>query len=68
MRSGPVKDQFFFAKSVNQQPVRRDVTLPMVLPASAEHVISMTFRQHLALLQLWDQSPQQFHLLAAALG
>jgi hypothetical protein len=40
----------------------------MVLPASAKHVIPMTLRQHLAMLQLQDQRPQQLHLLAATLG
>jgi len=39
----------------------------MVSPVATERMIPMPFRQHFAMLQLQDQCPQQFHLLAATL-
>ena len=68
MGTGTHQVQFFAFDTVNHQPIRLDMDLPVSLPNAPERMVEIAWGQRLLLDQGCQQRPQLIYVLAPRRG
>ena len=64
MCSGPVKVKIIALNTINQQPVRKNVTFLMIDPLAAKRMVSVPGRKRRGNKERLNHSVQQIHIIA----